>query len=172
MGRRGLFLKNAVVLTAATLALRLIGMVFRVVISNQLGAEGMGLYQIVVSVYTLASTLGQMGLRTSSNGGELSRIGVLMDNLNVILAKKSYLLLLGACGLATLLPALRAAKRGIRVDLRALCLLLPALAVCLWYLVMANHSFDHTYYTYRNAAVMVFAGFAFLACALKRGNRA
>lgn len=122
--------------------------------------------------HTLASTLGQMGLRTSSNGGELSRIGVLMDNLNVILAKKSYLLLLGACGLATLLPALRAAKCGIRVDLRALCLLLPALAVCLWYLVMANHSFDHTYYTYRNAAVMVFAGFAFLACALKRGNRA
>lgn len=62
MGRRGLFLKNAAVLTAATLALRLIGMVFRVVISNRLGAEGMGLYQIVVSVYTLASTLASAGI--------------------------------------------------------------------------------------------------------------
>ncbi len=62
MGRRSLFLKNAVVLTAATLALRLIGMVFRVVISNHLGAEGMGLYQIVVSVYMLASTLASAGI--------------------------------------------------------------------------------------------------------------
>lgn len=62
MGRRGLFLKNAMVLTAATLALRLIGMVFRVVISNRLGAEGMGLYQIVISVYTLASTLASAGI--------------------------------------------------------------------------------------------------------------
>lgn len=62
MGRRGLFLKNAVVLTAATLALRLIGMVFRVVISNRLGAEGMGLYQIVLSVYMLATTLASAGI--------------------------------------------------------------------------------------------------------------
>ena len=62
MGRRGLFLKNAAVLTAATLALRLMGMVFRVVISNRLGAEGMGLYQIVVSVYALASTLASAGV--------------------------------------------------------------------------------------------------------------
>ena len=62
MGRRGLFLKNAAVLTAATLAQRLIGKVFRVVISNRLGAEGMGLYQIVVSVYTLASTLASAGI--------------------------------------------------------------------------------------------------------------
>lgn len=62
MGRRGVFLKNAAVLTAATLLLRLIGMAFRIVISNRLGAEGMGLYQIVLSVYLLASTLASAGL--------------------------------------------------------------------------------------------------------------
>ena len=108
----------------------------------------------------------QIGLRASSNGGELSRLGVLMDNLNIILAKKSYLLLIGACSLATLAPAAKAliAKRSVRLDLRALNLLLPAAAVALWYLVMANHSYDHTYFTYRNAAVMVFAAFALLSC--------
>lgn len=121
---------------------------------------------------TLASTLGQAGLRVSSNGGELSRIGVLLDNLNVILAKKSYLLLLGFCGFVTLLPALRTAKRGSCVDLRVLNLLLPAAAVCMWYIVMANHSFDHTYYTYRNATVIVFAGFACLSCLIKPEDRA
>lgn len=62
LGRRRTFLKNAAVLTVATLLLRLIGMAFRIVISNQLGAEGMGLYQIVLSVYMLASTLASAGL--------------------------------------------------------------------------------------------------------------
>ena len=111
----------------------------------------------------------QIGLRASDNGGELSRIGVMMNNLNVILAKKSYLLLIGACGLATLVPAAKA--RCVKLDPRALNLLLPAAAVAMWYLVMANHSFDHTYYTYRNASVMVFSGFAFISCLLKRGDR-
>ena len=111
----------------------------------------------------------QIGLRASSNGGTISRLGVMMDNLNVILAKKSYLLLIGVSGLATLVPAIR--ERRMKIDLRALCLLLPAAAVMLWYLVMANHSFDHTYFTYRNASVMVLSGFAFLTCLLKREDR-
>jgi len=135
-----------------------------------------GLNMLAFGRDAFISVAGQIGLRASSNGGELSRIGVLMGNLNIILAKRSYLLLIGLCGLATLLPAAKALVhgRGLRLDLRALNLLLPALAVCLWYLVMANHSYDHTYYTYRNAAVMVFSGFVFIACALatKRGERA
>lgn len=112
------------------------------------------------------TVFGQIGLRASSNGGELSRIGVLMENLNVILAKKSYLLLILFGILSSLLPAGKALvlRRGLRADWRALNLLLPALAVCLWYLVMANHSYDHTYFTYRNAAVMMFSGFACLSC--------
>lgn len=115
----------------------------------------------------------QISLRASDNGGALSRIGVLMKNLNVILAKKSYLLLIGFCGLATLLPAARALmrKRRVTLDLRALNLLLPAAAVCLWYLVMANHSHDHTYYTYRNMTVAVFAGFAWVSCLLSPKER-
>lgn len=114
----------------------------------------------------------QISLRASSNGGELSRIGVLMENLNVILAKKSYLLLLLAGMPAALLPAGRAfmKRRGLKLELRALNMLLPAAAVCLWYLVMANHSHDHTYFTYRNAAVMVFSGYACL-CLLLRPKR-
>lgn len=129
---------------------------------------------MVFGWHSLWGIFTQIGLRASSNGGELSRIGVLMENLNVILAKKSYLLLIGTSGLFTLLPAAKTllSKRRIGLDLRALNLLLPAVAVVLWYLVMANHSWDHTYFTYRNAAVMVFSGFAFIACLPKRGDRA
>ena len=123
------------------------------------------------SIYTITT---QVSLRASDNGGSISRIAVLMENLNVILAKKSYLLLIGLCGLATLMPAGKALikTRRIGLDLRALNILLPALAVCMWYIVMANHSYDHTYFTYRNAAVMVFAGYACLSCLLapKRGD--
>lgn len=32
-----------------------------------------------------------------------------------------------------------------------------------WTLLMANHSFDHTYYTYRNLACALFAGLSLVA---------
>ena len=127
---------------------------------------------LVFGWHSLWGIFTQITLRSSSNGGEISRIGVLMENLNVILAKKSYLLLIGLSGLLTLLPTAKALIKIRRMDLRALNLLLPAAAVAVWYLVMANHSYDHTYFTYRNAAVMVFAGFAFIACLTKRGDLA
>ena len=68
----------------------------------------------------------------------------------------------------TLESAVRALVRGrgVSLHLRALHLLLPALAVCLWYVVMANHSSDHTYFTYRNVTVAVLAVYTFAACVL------
>ena len=146
-----------------------------------LGYGGMWVLKWVINglVYGWAmffAVFDQVGLRASSNGGEISRFGVLMENLNVILAKKSYLLLIGFISLATLFPAAKAIakQRRVSIDLRALNLLLPAAAVAFWMLVMANHSYDHTYFTYRGATVMVFALYAFIACALhpKRGERA
>ena len=115
-------------------------------------------------------TLSQMFLRTSSDN-DLSRFGVVMRNLNVILSKSSYLLLTGITGLATLLPAAKAVfLRKARFDVRALLLLIVAAVPVVWYVVMANHSFDHTYYTYRNTAMSVMAGFTFLACLVKKSG--
>lgn len=110
----------------------------------------------------------QIGLRASDNGGEISRIAVLMENLGVILTKKSYLLLLLLCALVTLAPAGKAlaSRRGLALDLRALNLLLPAAAACLWIIVLANHAHDHTYFTYRSMTVVVLSGFACLSCLL------
>ncbi len=61
----GKFIKNAAVLTVTALILRSIGMVFRVWLSNAVGAEGMGLYQLILSVYTLAATFATSGLSTA-----------------------------------------------------------------------------------------------------------
>lgn len=117
-------------------------------------------WQMLYGIFT------QIGLRASNNGGEISRAAVLAENFGVILSKKSYLLLLLLCAGVTLAPVGTAVVRGrgLRLNLRALCLLLPAITVCLWYVVLANHSYDHTYFTYRSATVAVLSGFACLGC--------
>ena len=117
----------------------------------------------------LGNVFAQIGLRASDNSGTISRVAVLMENLGVILDKKSYLLLLLLFAAVTLAPAGRtvARRQGVHLDLRALNLLLPAAAVCLWYIVMANHAHDHTYFTYRSMTVAVFSAFACLSCLLE-----
>ena len=59
------FYQNTVVMTGCSLLLRLMGIVFRVFISNRVGAEGMGLYQLVFSVYVLGTTFATSGLITA-----------------------------------------------------------------------------------------------------------
>lgn len=58
MMKKTLFIKNAAVLTVSGLLLRFAGIVFKVWMASNVGAEGMGLYQIVFSVYVLFATSG------------------------------------------------------------------------------------------------------------------
>ena len=119
-----------------------------------------GINALVFSPDLLAGVRDQISLRlSSSSGGEsFSRVSVLMQNLDVVLAKSSYRLILAAAGGASLLCGVRAARRmGMRVDVRALLLLIPMAVPFVWTLLLANHSFDHTYYTYRNLCCAVFA---------------
>ena len=60
--KKALFIKNTFVLTVTSLILRTIGIVFRIYLSGTIGPEGMGLYQLVVSVYVLASTFAVSGI--------------------------------------------------------------------------------------------------------------
>lgn len=53
---------GALIVLAASLITRILGFVFRVYISNQLGAEGMGLYQLVLSLYMLVVTFATSGI--------------------------------------------------------------------------------------------------------------
>ena len=63
--KRRLFFKNAVILTATSLILRTVGIVFRLYLSAKIGAEGMGLYQLIVSIYVLGSTFATSGISTA-----------------------------------------------------------------------------------------------------------
>ena len=53
---------STLILTIASIITRIIGMVFRVYLSNQIGAVGMGLYQMIISVYSFASTFACSGI--------------------------------------------------------------------------------------------------------------
>ncbi len=52
-------------MTITSLLLRTLGIVFRVFISNRVGAEGMGLYQLVFSIYVLGTTFAAAGIVTA-----------------------------------------------------------------------------------------------------------
>lgn len=60
-----LFFKNAVILMAGSFLLRTLGVGFNVWLSGKMGAEGMGLFQLIAAVYALASTFATSGIYLS-----------------------------------------------------------------------------------------------------------
>ncbi len=63
--RGHVFIKNTLILTATSFILRTVGIVFRVFLAGKIGAEGVGLYQMIFSVYILASTFASSGICTA-----------------------------------------------------------------------------------------------------------
>ncbi len=59
------FIKNTVVLVATSLILRLSGIVFRIYLADKIGSEGIGLYQLIFSVYIFAATFASSGVCTA-----------------------------------------------------------------------------------------------------------
>ncbi|WP_312643636.1 oligosaccharide flippase family protein [Hydrogenoanaerobacterium sp.] len=60
------FVINALLLTATSLLMRTVGVSFGVYLSNKIGAAGIGLYQLIMSVYTLAVTLSTSGVNLAA----------------------------------------------------------------------------------------------------------
>ncbi len=63
--KKTLFIKNTVILTATSLILRFIGIIFKVWLAALIGSEGIGLHQLIFSVYILASTFASSGIVTA-----------------------------------------------------------------------------------------------------------
>ena len=57
---------SAILLTGVNLLLRLVGTSFQVYISGRIGAAGVGLLQLVMSVGAMAMTVGMAGIRTGA----------------------------------------------------------------------------------------------------------
>ncbi|MBR5922447.1 MAG: oligosaccharide flippase family protein [Clostridia bacterium] len=63
--KKTLFIKNTAYLTASSLVLRFAGIVFKVWLAARIGAKGMGLYQLVFSLYLLAAAFATGGIPTA-----------------------------------------------------------------------------------------------------------
>ncbi len=60
------FILNTIILSLTSLFMRTVGVSFNVYISNKLGASGVGLFQLVMSVYTFAVTLASSGINLAT----------------------------------------------------------------------------------------------------------
>jgi len=56
------FIKGAAILTAAGMAARVMGFVYRVILTRIIGAEGMGLYQMAYPIYTILLVVSRSGI--------------------------------------------------------------------------------------------------------------
>ena len=61
-----MFLWNGILLTITSLAMRTIGLSFNVYISNKIGTEAVGIYQLIMSIYLFAITLANSGIHLAS----------------------------------------------------------------------------------------------------------
>ena len=96
--KKVLFIKNAAILTVSSLLLRFLGIIFKVWLAKEIGAEGIGLYQLVFSVYIFASTFANSGLSVA-----VTRL--IADEL-ALGTKQSVMKIFGRCLFFSLLMAL------------------------------------------------------------------
>ncbi len=68
MRRKNSILESALAITAFSLAVKFLGMLFRLYLTSRIGTEGMGLYQLIMSVYGLFTTLATAGLTVTVSG--------------------------------------------------------------------------------------------------------
>ncbi len=64
MGKKGI-ITGALILTIAGVITRVLGFVYRIYMSNAIGAEGMGLYQLIVPIYSLVWSIACSGFTTT-----------------------------------------------------------------------------------------------------------
>ncbi len=122
---------GALLLTGANLALRLAGMSFQVYLSARLGAAGVGLLQLILSVRMLAFTLGSSGARTCAlylSAEALGRRRSVRPALSGCIRYCLLFALPAAAGLWALTPRIAAGWIGdaaAEAALRAFALFLP-----------------------------------------------
>lgn len=75
MSERNRFFKSGVMLTAVALAMRTVSMFFGAFVTRTVGAEGTGLYTIVMTVYSFAVTLATSGISLTVTRLVASAIG-------------------------------------------------------------------------------------------------
>jgi len=104
MTKQQSFITGAVILTVTSLFVRAAGFLFRIYLSNMVGAEGMGIYSLIMSVYGLCTTVATSGvsIAVSRLVAEQLSLGRSANAVRVLRRSVSLSLLLG-CAIGTVL---------------------------------------------------------------------
>lgn len=63
--QKHIIIKGAIILTLAGFASRIIGFFYRIFLSYTIGAEGMGIYQLIFPIYAMSCSLTASGIQTA-----------------------------------------------------------------------------------------------------------
>ncbi len=102
--RKRTLLQNTLLLTSTALLMRCIGMAFQAWLAQRIGAAGIGLYQLIMSVGMLAATFAISGIRFASTRLVAEELGAGQeDHVRAAMARCAlYALCFGAAALALL----------------------------------------------------------------------
>ncbi|MDL2232786.1 polysaccharide biosynthesis C-terminal domain-containing protein [Ruminococcaceae bacterium OttesenSCG-928-L11] len=106
-GRENSMVTGALILSASALFVRMIGFVFRIYLSNAMGAEGMGVHMLIMSMYNVCVTLATSGMATAMSrlAAEQLSLGS-RANARRILKRACVLALLISCTVSVAVIAL------------------------------------------------------------------
>lgn len=76
MNQKRIILKGALILTLAGFVSRIIGFFYRIFLSHTIGAEGMGIYQLIFPVYAMAFSLTSSGIQTAVSRNVSGKLAV------------------------------------------------------------------------------------------------
>lgn len=98
MKRKNLLI-NVILLTTSTMLLGFLGMAFRIYLSNKIGAEGMGLFQLIMSINVVCQTLAISGIRVTMTRIVAEEIGKGNNHIikNIVLKGIIYTLIFSIC---------------------------------------------------------------------------
>ncbi len=125
--KKTVFIKDALVLTLSSLLLRFIGIIFKVWLAKEIGSEGIGLYQLVFSVYVLVSTFATAGISTSVTRlvAEELALGSKQGSLKILKRAIFITLLIALISLLAVFSGAQFIAKTILGDIRAV----PALKI-------------------------------------------
>ncbi len=102
MRRARRFIINGIIMAVTSLLLRTLGVAWGAFVSRRLGADGMGLYTLIMSVYGLSVTVAASGVNLASTRMCAKALGT-GDEAAASAAMRRCLVYAGACGAAAFL---------------------------------------------------------------------
>ncbi len=127
---------NTALLTAASLLMRVIGMSFGVYIAGKVGAQGIGLFELIMSVYTLGVSFAASGVKLSSTrlvvDAMSRRIYTPKSVMRLCMGYGMILGLLSACAMYYFAPAIASKLLNhpeVAISLKILAFSLPFISL-------------------------------------------